>query len=35
VYVSEYPAIQHRHENGDVVTVRLTPDNFKGYLQNR
>ena len=23
VYVSEYPAIQHRHENGDIVTVRL------------
>ena len=23
VYVAEYPAIQHRHDNGDVVTVRL------------
>ena len=23
VYVAEYPAIQHRHEDGDVVTVRL------------
>jgi hypothetical protein len=23
VYVAEYPAIQHRHENGDIVTVRL------------
>jgi hypothetical protein len=23
VYVSEYPAIQHRHGNGDIVTVRL------------
>jgi hypothetical protein len=23
VYVAEYPAIQHRHGNGDVVTVRL------------
>jgi hypothetical protein len=23
IYVSEYPAIQHRHGNGDVVTVRL------------
>jgi len=23
VYVSEYPAIQHRHDNGDIVTVRL------------
>jgi hypothetical protein len=22
-YVSEYPAIQHVHGNGDVVTVRL------------
>ena len=23
VYVAEYPAIQHRHENGEIVTVRL------------
>jgi hypothetical protein len=23
VYVAEYPAIQHLHGNGDVVTVRL------------
>jgi len=23
VYVAEYPAIQHRHRNGDIVTVRL------------
>jgi len=23
VYVSEYPVIQHRQENGDVVTGRL------------
>jgi len=23
VYVAEYPAIQHRHGNGEVVTVRL------------
>ncbi len=23
VYVAEFPAIQHRHGNGDVVTVRL------------
>jgi len=23
VYVSEYPAVQHLHGNGDVVTVRL------------
>jgi len=23
VYVADYPAIQHRHDNGDVVTVRL------------
>ena len=23
VFVAEYPAIQHRHHNGDVVTVRL------------
>jgi len=23
VYVSEYPAIQHRHDDGDIVTVRL------------
>jgi hypothetical protein len=23
VYVAEYPAIQHRHEDGEVVTVRL------------
>lgn len=23
VYVSEYPAIQHAHRDGDVVTVRL------------
>ena len=23
MYVAEYPAIQHRHGNGDVVTVRL------------
>jgi hypothetical protein len=23
VYVSEYPAIQHRHGNGEIVTVRL------------
>jgi hypothetical protein len=23
VYVSEFPAIQHRHGNGDIVTVRL------------
>ena len=23
VYVAEYPAIQHRHGNGDIVTVRL------------
>ena len=23
VYVAEYPAIQHRHDNGDIVTVRL------------
>jgi hypothetical protein len=23
VYVSEYPAIQHLHDNNDVVTVRL------------
>ena len=23
VFVSEYPAIQHRHGNGDIVTVRL------------
>jgi hypothetical protein len=23
VYVAEYPAIQHRHDDGDIVTVRL------------
>ena len=23
MYVSEFPAIQHRHGNGDIVTVRL------------
>ena len=23
VYVAEYPAIQHRHGNGEIVTVRL------------
>ena len=23
VYVSEYPAIQHLHGDGDIVTVRL------------
>ena len=23
VYVAEYPAIQHRHRNGDIVTVKL------------
>ena len=23
IYVAEYPAIQHRHGNGDIVTVRL------------
>ena len=23
LYVAEYPAIQHRHDNGDIVTVRL------------
>ena len=23
VYVAEYPAIQHRHEDGAIVTVRL------------
>jgi hypothetical protein len=23
VFVSEYPAIQHRHTNGDIVTVKL------------
>ncbi len=23
VYVAEYPVVQHRHGNGDVVTVRL------------
>jgi hypothetical protein len=23
VFVSEYPAIQHRHDDGDIVTVRL------------
>ena len=23
VHVSEYPAIQHRHGNGEIVTVRL------------
>ena len=23
VFVSEYPAVQHRHANGDIVTVRL------------
>ena len=23
LYVSEFPAIQHRHGNGDIVTVRL------------
>jgi hypothetical protein len=23
VYVAEYPAIQHRHEDGDIVTVKL------------
>ena len=23
VYVSEFPAIQHRHGNGEIVTVRL------------
>jgi hypothetical protein len=23
IFVSEYPAIQHRHGNGDIVTVRL------------
>jgi hypothetical protein len=23
VYVAEYPAIQHVHDNNDVVTVRL------------
>ena len=23
VYVAEYPAIQHRHDNGDIVTVNL------------
>jgi hypothetical protein len=23
VYVAEFPAIQHRHENGEIVTVRL------------
>jgi hypothetical protein len=23
VYVAEYPAIQHRHDDGTIVTVRL------------
>ena len=23
VYVAEYPAIQHRHDDGNIVTVRL------------
>jgi hypothetical protein len=23
VFVAEYPAVQHRHPNGDIVTVRL------------
>jgi hypothetical protein len=23
VYVAEYPAIQHRHDDGRIVTVRL------------
>jgi len=23
VFVAEYPAVQHRHENGEIVTVRL------------
>lgn len=23
VYVAEYPAIQHRHDDGAIVTVRL------------
>ena len=23
VVVAEYPAVQHRHDNGDIVTVRL------------
>ncbi len=23
VYVAEYPAIQHRHGSGEIVTVRL------------
>jgi len=23
VYVAEYPAIQHRHDDGEIVTVRL------------
>ena len=23
VYVAEYPVVQHRHGNGDIVTVRL------------
>jgi hypothetical protein len=23
VYVAEYPAVQHRHDDGDIVTVRL------------
>jgi hypothetical protein len=27
VYVAEYPAIQHRHDDGDVVTVRLKREN--------
>lgn len=27
VIVAEYPAIQHRHANGDVVTVRLKRTN--------
>jgi hypothetical protein len=23
VFVAEYPAVQHRHSDGDIVTVRL------------
>jgi hypothetical protein len=23
VFVADYPAVQHRHANGDIVTVRL------------
>ena len=31
VFVSEFPAIQHRHGNGDIVTVRLKRS--KGEVQ--